>query len=60
LVNFSNFRFVAFQYLKGACKQEEVQLFMKVDSDRRRGNGLKLRQGRFRLILEGSFSHRRC
>ena len=51
---------MAFQYLKGAYKQEGEQLFMRVDSDRTRGNGLKLRQGRFRLILEGSFSHRRC
>ena len=33
---------VAFQYLKGAYKQEREWLFMKVDSDRTRGNGLKL------------------
>ena len=39
---------VAFQYLKGAYKQEGGQLFTRVDSDRTRGNGLKLRQGRFR------------
>ena len=39
---------VAFQYLKGASKQEGEWLFTKVDSDRTRGNGLKLRQGRFR------------
>ena len=31
----------AFQYLKGACKQEGEQLFTRVDSDRTRGNGLK-------------------
>jgi len=31
---------VAFLYLKGAYKQEGEQLFMRVDSDRTRGNGL--------------------
>ena len=36
---------VAFQYLKGAYKQEGEQLFMRVDSDRTRGNGIKLRWG---------------
>jgi len=40
---------VAFQYLKGAYKQEGERPFMTVDSDGTRGNGFKLRQGRFRL-----------
>ena len=35
---------VAFQCLKGAYKQEGQLLFMRVDSDRTRRNGLKLRQ----------------
>ena len=34
---------VAFQYLKGAYKQEGVHLFVSMDSDRTRGNGFKLR-----------------
>ena len=40
---------VAFQYLKGAYKQEGERLFMRVDSDWTRGNGFKLGQERFRL-----------
>ena len=45
----------SFQYLKGAYKQEGQQLLRRVDSDRTRGNGLKLRQGRFRLDLRKKF-----
>jgi len=46
---------VSFQYLKGVYKQEGKRLFTRVDSDRTRGNGLKLRQGRFRLDIRRKF-----
>jgi len=39
----------AFWYLKGALKQEGSQLFERVGNSRTRGNGFKLREGRFRL-----------
>ena len=46
---------VAFQYLKGAYKQEGEQMFTRVDSDRTRGDGFKLRQGRFKLDIRRKF-----
>ena len=49
---------MAFQYLNGAYKQEGERLFTRVESDRIRGNGFKLRQGRFRFDTGGSFSLR--
>jgi len=42
---------VAFQYLKGAYKQDGERLLTRVGSDRTRGNGFQLRQGRFRLDM---------
>ena len=45
----------AFQYLKGAYKQEGNQLFERVDNCRTRGNGFKLREGGFRLGARGKF-----
>ena len=44
----------AFQYLKGAYKQEGSQLFTRVDNGRTRGNDFKLKEGRFRLDIRGS------
>jgi len=46
---------VAFQYLKGAYKQEGEWMFTGVDSDRTRGNGFKLRQWRFRLDIRRKY-----
>ena len=45
----------AFQYRKGAYKQEGSQLFERVDSSRTRGDGFKLKEGRFRLDVRGKF-----
>ena len=48
---------VAFQYLKGAYKQEGEHLFMRVDSDRTRGMVLNWDRGGLCWIL-GRFSLR--
>ena len=45
----------AFQYLKRDYKRERNQLFTWVDSNRTRGNGFKLTEGRFRLDVKGKF-----
>jgi len=39
----------SFQYLKGACKKAGEGLFRRSWSDRTRGNGFKLKEGRYRL-----------
>ena len=42
----------AFQYLEGSYKQEGDGLFIQSDSDRTKGNGFKLKEGRFRFEEE--------
>jgi len=46
---------VAFQYLKGAYRKDGEGLFTRVCSDRTRGNGSKLKEGRFRLDIKKKF-----
>jgi len=46
---------VAFQYLKGAYRKDEENIFSRACCDRTRSNGFKPREGRFRLDRRKKF-----
>ncbi|GAB0184412.1 triadin [Grus japonensis] len=45
----------AYQYLKGAYRKDGEGLFIREGSDRTRGNGFKLKEGRFRSDIRKKF-----
>ena len=45
----------AFHYLKGAYKKDGDRIFSRACCNRTRGNGFKLREGRFRLKIRKKF-----
>lgn len=51
---------VSFQYLNGVYKQERVRLFTWPDSDKTRGSGFKLKDGRLRSDVRKKFFMQRA
>ena len=43
---------MAFQYLEGGYREEGDRLCSRVCGDRTRGNGFKLKEGKFRLNIQ--------
>jgi len=46
---------VAFQYLKAAYRKPREGIFTRTRSDRTRGNGFKLKEGRFKPDIRKKF-----
>jgi len=46
---------VAFQYLKVSCKKNKSKLFSRACSNRTKGDGFELKEGRFKLDIRNEF-----